>query len=141
LHEDEPSGHRVFILYRQEPGARFEWGHYLERYQPLACICVLYFADAEAMQRFRHLFASGHEETAAVLADEPNYTSIQPRFMAAAYQRMHPGLDGPAGDRAYRLRVLLLARAAGARLDSGALEAAVEPFDMTLARARAEAGG
>ena len=99
---------RVTILYPGKPGARFNFGYYVPNHLPLAvgtslrhaaitccdasrpvvtdspyaCICTVGLDSVEAMDNFRHFFASGHPETARILSDEPNYTDITPLFVA-----------------------------------------------------------
>jgi uncharacterized protein (TIGR02118 family) len=135
-------GHpRVTILYPAGPGAHFDFGYYVPNHLPLAvgtslrhaaitwcdasrpitpdtpyaCICTVGFDSVEAMDNFRHFFASGHPETARILDDEPNYTNITPLFVAGmahgeVVARPAPGTSG------YRMQLIFPARA-GNRFD------------------------
>ena len=127
---------RVTILYPARSGGRFDFGYYVPNHLPLAvgtslrhsaitycdasrpilpdspyaCICTVGFESVEAMDNFRHFFASGHAETARILSDEPNYTNITPLFVAGMTQ-------GNAAPRpthaatAYRLQLIFPATA------------------------------
>ncbi len=128
---------RVTILYPARTGARFDFGYYMPNHLPLAvgtsmrhgiitgcdasrpitadspyaCICTVVFDAVEAMDRFRHFFASGHPETARILNDEPNYTDITPLFVAGlargdAASRLAPEAIG------YRMQLVFPVRTA-----------------------------
>lgn len=122
--------YRIAIVYRAAGGVRFDWDYYLAHHLPLAvgtsmrhsdithcdcdrpvaparspvaCICVVHFANHPALERFCALFATAHPESRAIIADEPNYTSITPRFIACATTA--PAV--PSVPHAYRVRMLV----------------------------------
>ncbi|MCC7413744.1 MAG: hypothetical protein IT495_19175 [Gammaproteobacteria bacterium] len=144
--------HRVSIIYRARAGARFDWAYYLERHLPLAvgvsmrhasitacdvdrpladiaaphvCICVVHFADVAAMDAFRGFFHTGHPESHRILADEPNYTTIEPVFVAGAARTVTHGGDAPPAPGAFRLRLMFPAPA-GTQFDHGYFAAIAE---------------
>lgn len=125
--------YRIAIVYPSAPAMRFDWDYYLANHLPLAvgtsmrhsdithcdcdkpvdparspvaCICVVHFANRVALERFCAFFANSHRESGAILADEPNYTAITPRFIACATTAS----SRPTATRAYRVRILLPAR-------------------------------
>ncbi len=61
------------------------------------CLCVVEFESLAAMNDIRGFFATGHPESERMIADEPNYTTIVPQFMAGiAERRMVVGAGGHA---------------------------------------------
>lgn len=125
---------RITIIYPATPGTPFNWDHYMNKHLPLAvgtsqrhsdlnycdvdkplqvgddtptvCICVVHFATAEGMAAFRRFFATGHPESQAIIADEQNFTTIQPLFIAGRVLRQP--LKYAAQPR-YRVRFLVTA--------------------------------
>ena len=116
---------RVTIACRYEAGAPLHREHYLPRHLPLAvgtsmrhatittchcdcpvpgstpppyvCLCVVEFESPAAMDDFRGFFATGHPESERMIADEQNYTTSAPQFMAGiAERRMVAGAGGHA---------------------------------------------
>lgn len=88
----------VTIVYPNKPGARFDFDHYLQKHIPMAkalfgpgfriqrgvqaaaggsipFVCLLTI-EIESAEKFLSVIAS--EKGAALLADIPNYTDIQP---------------------------------------------------------------
>lgn len=140
---------RVTIAYPNAPGAPFRWEHYVPKHlplavgtsmrhaqvtgchcdrpapdaagQPYACLCIVEFASPAAMDDFRAFFATGHPETARILADEPNYTTITPLFMAGLAELSVADDRSPA---ACRVRLLF---PTGGRFDPQAFERDVAP--------------
>lgn len=123
---------RVNIVYNSRGETRFDWHHYLNKHLPLACgissrhalitkcdvdqpitlnnydgatvvaICTVYFEDLLTQNQFRAFFASGHQDAATILADEPNYTDITPSFNAGWFDITRPS----DSEFEYRLRIL-----------------------------------
>lgn len=52
----------------------------------IVAICTVYFSSLTAQNDFRHFFASNHQDATQILADEPNYTTIQPSFNAGHFR-------------------------------------------------------
>lgn len=142
---------RVSILYPSRPGARFDFGYYVPNHLPLAvgtsmhhaaitacdasepvhgdcafaCICTVTFASEPAMDDFRHFFASGHPETARILADEPNYTDITPLFVAGRARADATAAPAP-GRSGHRVQLVMPAgRDSG--FDAGVFWTDVDP--------------
>lgn len=126
----QDQNYRIAIVYPSTGAARFDWDYYLAHHlplavgtsmrhsditycdcdrpldparSPLACICVVYFASRDALERFCTFFAESHPESADIIADEPNYTAITPRFIACATTASPVA----AATGAYRVRILL----------------------------------
>ena len=140
----EASNYRMTIVYPSASAARFDWDYYLRNHLPLAvgtsmrhcditycdcdkpvapaqspvaCICVVHFADREALERFCTFFATSHAEAGDIIADEPNYTSITPYFVACA-TRKHSGITHAGG---YRVRIMLPGTVPTAQSDAQAI--------------------
>src|SRR5579871_3607441 len=101
---------RMIICYRpQGETFQFDWSYYLDRHLPLAvgtsmrhtevvgcdvarpvagmasdfaCICTVHFPHENALQKFIALF-TGHPDRDAVIADQVNYTDLEPIFLAS----------------------------------------------------------
>ena len=125
--------HRVNIVYATHAQVRFDWKHYTAKHLALACgissrhapitfcdvdrpfrittlghesivaICTVYFDDLATQNRFREFFATEHQDSKIILADEPNYTDITPTFNAGVFETH----NGKRENQTARLRVLL----------------------------------
>ncbi|MGR8946605.1 MAG: EthD family reductase [Gammaproteobacteria bacterium] len=125
--------HRVNIVYASEDDCQFNWAHYPTNHLSLACgvssrhapisycdvdkpialsrsgeativaICTVYFEDLDTQNAFRHFFANEHPDSATILADQPNYTEINPAFNAGTYRT----LDGSRDNQTARVRILV----------------------------------
>lgn len=146
--------YRIAIVYPSTTAMRFDWNYYLANHLPLAvgtsmrhsditycdcdkpvdpgrspvaCICVVHFANRLALERFCAFFANSHPESRDIIADEPNYTTITPRFIACATTAG----TVPTAARAYRVRIALPADASQA---PGAAETRRDAVSTELGR-------
>ena len=154
----EAPNYRMTIVYPSAPAARFDWDYYVRNHLPLAvgtsmrhsditfcdcdkpvaaaqspvaCICVVHFADRKALERFCTFFATSHAEAGDIIADEPNYTSITPYFVASATGKQ----TGTAGVDGYRVRIVLPGTGTAAQGEAQATS------DAVLAELRARGPG
>ena len=85
----------------------------------IIAICTVYFSSGEIQNDFRHFFASSHQDSAQILADEPNYTKIQPSFNAGYFKSS----DNTERPGSYRAKFLFPRQAQP--LDTNAVETIV----------------
>ena len=138
------SGSRVVIVYPRGRDNRFDWSYYVDRHLPLAvgtsmrhsavthcdcdrpldpasdvtAVCIVHFRDRDAVEDFSTFFGTGHPESLDIVADEPNYTDITPRFMGATWPDA-PERSGPFIARVSSFRTRTATRPSRSRTRSG----------------------